>query len=271
MGFGATKGGITSISQVEMRDGFFVGVTSPSGKEARCLRGIAYLFKKLKECKGKGDKIVTDSTGWVKGKKAKAYKLAKIEIIQPDLIVCFGDVPYYLKDYETISVESFVLKKRSKEVRSGIRRRIYGKWLQNCTTRRFKFEDVEFCNTTLFRGEVVEFLEGVLDCNVVFAERGYDFLNVCVEEEIDVSVELIKALVEIYEVRDVCIFTLDQLKGLLLGLYGDRYLGCGLLESIDLEKREIEVLTPVSGDVKRIDFGEIRLDENYRECVVRVP
>jgi polynucleotide 5'-hydroxyl-kinase GRC3/NOL9 len=271
MGFGLTEGGITSISQVEMIDGFFVGLISPTGKEARCLQGVSYVFNRLEEYKSDGDKVIIDSTGWVKGKKAKYYKLAKLEIIKPDLIVCFGEVPYYLRNFNTFKVDSFVLKKRSREVRSAIRSRIYEKWLENCEVRQFELDKIELGNTTLFKGEKIEFLEGVLDVKVLFAEKGYDFLNVCVEKAVEVGLELIKALLDVYDVRDICIFSIDQLKGLLVGLYNDRYLGCGLLENIDLEKRVIEVKTPVKEDIKRIEFGEIKLDENFKEVVVRVP
>lgn len=267
MGFGFTEGGVTSISQIKMVDGFFVGCVSPTGRESRCLKGVARIFKRLDGVK---DYVVVDTTGWVKGRKAKAYKLAKIEIIDPDLIVCFGEVPYYLSDFETFRVDSFVLKKRSREVRCEIRSKIYERWLEGSETREFKVGDVRLENTTLFKGESVEFLEGVLDARVLYAEKGYDFLNVCVEEEVNVGVELIKALLDVYDVRDVCIFSIDQLKNLLVGLYNDRYLGCGLLKDIDVENRVIEVETPIKGDVKVVEFGEVKL-ENYREVAVRVP
>ncbi len=267
MGFGFTEGGVTSISQIKMVDGFFVGSVSPTGRESRCLKGVARIFKRLDGVK---DYVVVDTTGWVKGRKAKAYKLAKIEIIDPDLIVCFGEVPYYLSDFETFRVDSFVLKKRSREVRCEIRSKIYERWLEGCKMREFKVGEVRLENTTLFKGESVEFLEGVLDARVLYAEKGYDFLNVCVEEEVNVGVELIKALLDVYDVRDVCIFSIDQLKNLLVGLYNDRYLGCGLLKDIDVENRVIVVETPVKEDVKVVEFGEVKL-ENYREVAVRVP
>ncbi len=273
MGLGYTEGGITSISEVQMIDGYFVGTISPTGREARCLRGVASIISKVDDLAKEGDRIIIDTTGWTKGKKAREYKLAKVEIIKPDLIVCFGNIPYYLKRYSTFEVESFVLKKRSREVRSSIRSRLYAKWLENAELRRFEDDEVEFENTTLFKGEKIEFLEGVLDAKVIFAEKGADFLNVCVEKEVEVGGELIKALLEIYEVKEVCIFSPDQLKGLMLGLYDrdGRYLGFGLLRGLDVENRSIEVFTSVGGEVGRIEFGEIKLNDDLKEVVTRVP
>ena len=273
MGLGYTEGGITSISEVQMIDGYFVGTISPTGREARCLRGVASIVSKIDDPAKEGDRIIIDTTGWTKGRRAREYKLAKVEIIKPDLIVCFEKIPYYLKRYSTFEVESFVLKKRSREVRSSIRSRLYAKWLENAELRRFEDDEVEFENTTLFKGEKIEFLEGVLDAKVIFAEKGADFLNVCVEKEVEVGGELIKALLEIYEVKEVCIFSPDQLKGLMLGLYDrdGRYLGFGLLRGLDVENRSIEVFTSVGGEVGRIEFGEIKLSDDLKEVVTRVP
>jgi len=107
--------------------------------------------------------------------------------------------------------------------------------------------------------------------DVVFVEKGLDFLNICVGNQIEVSFELIKALKELYGVEDVNIFTLQQLEGLLVGLYNERYLGVGIIKRVDLEERKLEILTPVRGSIAKIEFGEIRLDENMRESLVRIP
>ncbi len=271
MGFGFTDHKIISISQIDMFDGFFIGTITPTGNEARCLRGVTVIMKKLERLLKNGDRVLIDTTGWVRGKRAKNYKLAKIEIINPDVIVCFNQIPHYLDSFNTFKVDSFVLKKRSRELRSSIRSKIYAEWLENSDVRCFKVDEINLGNTTLFKGEKIDFLEGVLDAEVVYAEKGDDFLNVCVEKEVKVGLELIRALLSIYKVKEVCIFSIDQIKRLLVGLYGERYLGCGLLEDVNLEDREISILTPVRDAVKRIEFGEIRLDENYREVHIRVP
>jgi len=81
---------------------------------------------------------------------------------------------------------------------------------------------------------------------------------------------LIKALLDVYDVKDVCIFSVDQIRNLLIGLYNERYLGCGLLKDVDVDNKIIEVETPVKDEVRSIVFGEVKL-ENYRETIVRVP
>jgi len=112
------------------------------------------------------------------------------------------------------------------------------------------------------------FIKDILDSKVLFVEKGYDFLNVCIEEETEVGYEIIKALKNVFNVEDVCIFSLGQLKGLILGLYSERYLGMGILKEIN--QKSIKVLTKIQSNVKLIEFGEFKL-ENMKEYIVRVP
>jgi polynucleotide 5'-hydroxyl-kinase GRC3/NOL9 len=272
MGIGVVDSHVVSISSVEMFDGFFVGSISPTGREAKCLRGVAELMDKVQRNLRDGDKVIVDTTGWVRGRRARDYKLAKIEIVKPDVIVCFGEPPYYLSDYNVFEVESFVLKKRSRELRSSIRSEIYSKWLENSEMRYFSVDEIFIGNTTLFKGEQIDtsLIQEIIS-DVVFVEKGLDFLNICVGNQIEVSFELIKALKELYGVEDVNVFTLQQLEGLLVGLYNERYLGAGIIKRVDLEERKLEILTPVRGSIAKIEFGEIRLDENMRESLVRIP
>ncbi len=273
MGLGVNDGGVISISHIEMFDGFFVGSISPTGRETRCLRGVAKLMDIVERNLKDGDRVIVDTTGWVRGKRARDYKLAKIELVKPDVIVCFGKPPYYLSDYNVFEVESFVLRKRSRELRSSIRSEIYSKWLEGSELRSFSVDVVKLGNTTLFKGEPVDtsFIQEIMDSNIVFVEKGFDFLNVCVDGEFEVSFELIRALREVYGVEDVNIFTLQQLEGMLVGLYGERYLGMGIVKNVDIEGRRLEVLTPVKDNVTAVEFSEIKLDENMKESLSRIP
>lgn len=60
MGYGFAKD-VTSLSQVQMINGFFVGSITPQGKEVKCLRGVARLWKELKNLKG--ERLLTQLAG----------------------------------------------------------------------------------------------------------------------------------------------------------------------------------------------------------------
>ena len=264
MGIGIAEKCIT-IADVPMLDGVFVGTTSPTGREARCLRGFAKLVEMAK-----GDWIITDTTGWTRGRRARNYKLAKIEIFKPDVIICLGESPYYLEEFNVTTVDSFVPKKRSREVRSAIRSECYAKWLENAEVVTVSLENVRLGSTTLFRGRRIE--DDVLKelfGQVLFAEVGSDFLNVCVYEEKDVSLEAIKALKEVYGVEDVNIFTPESFCGLVVGVYSEKYEGMGVVRRIDFESGKIDILAGTK-NIKMIEFGEFRLEKG-REVPTRVP
>lgn len=278
MGYSFTTSRVLHISQLQMQDGYFIGSISPAGRESLCLKAISKL-KRLR----RGERGIFDSTGWVRGRKARDYKLAKLEILEPEVVACFGEKPYYLEDFNTVEVESFVVKRRSRELRCEIREEVYREKLDGAFTRIFKVEEgVKLGNTTLFSGEEVN-LEGIIEA--VYAERGYDFLNVITSTPQKPSPGVIRSLSEIFEVQEVNMVSLEELEGLMVGLYGrqgeggEKYLGMGLLESIDFENREIGVFTGIRESISRIDFGEIRLQrvkrqnghEGFKEHFVRVP
>ena len=274
MGYGCVDIKVMSISQIKMVDGFFVGLNSPMGREAKCIRGVVNLNSKLKEKMSRDDTLIVDTTGWTRGKRAREYKLSKIEVIHPDVVVCFDpSISESIKNsgFDVFNVDSFVIKKRSREQRISIRSELYRKWLENAIEREFKIGDVKLESTNLFKGKKIEdeLIGEIVESKVLFVEKGYDFLNVCVEDEIEVGYELIKALKSIFNVEDVCIFSFDQLRGLIVGLYSEKkYLGMGILTSISEES--IGILTNVKDEIKSIEFGELKL-EDMKEYIVRVP
>ncbi|AKG90763.1 putative GTPase or GTP-binding protein [Geoglobus ahangari] len=263
MGLGEARGNVFSLSQLKIVDVAFVGVISPSGFESRCLRGFSHLAKLAV------DRAVVDTTGWIRGRRAREYKLAKIEIFEPDVIACFGDVPDYLSDYETARLDSFVVKKRDREMRVAIRGRRYEEWFRGLEEVEVDVDRVRLRNTTMFSGTPVS--DDVLESfgEVLYAERGFDFLTIY-SRSFDAGVEAIRFLREYFGVAEVNVVNPDELTGLILGLRrGGKYLSPGKLLDVDLEGRKIKILG--RRDAEIIEFGNFRLDEERREVLVRVP
>ena len=241
----------------------FVGSISPMNREARCLRA----FRKLAE-KFKG-KLVVDTTGWIHGKRAIEYKLAKLEIVKPDVIVCFTQPPREFREYEICRVESFVIKKRDRNMRAYIRGKSYERWFENAEEIELNADEVSLYFTSLFSGERVsdELLHSFGD--VVYAEKAGDTLNVYADK-FEIGSEGLKALKEFYGVVEVNIVNPRDFENLLVGLYSDEYLCPGLIKEVNFEERKIKVLAATSEKPKRIEFGEFRIEEG-REVFVRIP
>ncbi|MCX8172802.1 MAG: Clp1/GlmU family protein [Archaeoglobaceae archaeon] len=259
MGYGFAKD-VVNLSQVEMINGFFVGSISPQGREARCLRGVARLWKELKKLEGR--KIV-DTTGWIRGRRAKEYKLAKLEIIEPDLVVSFEGRPF--DDWKVFEVENGFVVKRDKIERARARCESYKKFLKNAKVMEIEKEKVRI-RPDIFKGkDVSNFIETVLDAELVFAKLGEDFLTICTKESCSPDYTILRELKELYEVDDILIFSESEFRNLIVGLYKDKkYLGLGLLKALN---KTITIESAFS-EFDLLEIGEIRFDEG-KECFLR--
>ncbi|MDI9611266.1 MAG: Clp1/GlmU family protein [Archaeoglobales archaeon] len=259
MGYGFALD-VVNLSQVQMINGFFVGSITPQGRELKCLRGVARLWSELKKLEGR--KIV-DTTGWVKGRRAREYKLAKLEIIEPDLVVSFEGKPF--EDWEFFEVENGFVMKRDKAERAKARCESYKKFLKNAKVLEIKKEDFKLKPDILRGKDVSKFIETVIGAKVSFANLGEGFLVICTEESCVPEPTILKELKELYEVDDLFIFSEEELKNLILGLYkGKKYLGMGLLKAIN-DKLLVE---SAFSDFDLVELGEIRFEEE-KECFIK--
>ncbi len=265
MGYGFARG-ILSLAEVDMINGFFVGCISPTGRESRCLRGVAKLWRELDKLEGR--KIV-DTTGWIRGRRAREYKLAKLEIINPDVVASFEGTPSFLDDYNVFEVEVGYVVERDRAERAKTRIEMYSKWISGSEVVETSYDDVKV-DTGIFDGKEipVDFIRDVIGCEVVFVRKNSDTLVICTEKSINVDHVVVKGLKELYGVEDVYVFSKDDLNNLVVGLYrDDRYLGMGLLKSIEGDRLLIKTRIR---DFDRVVFGEVRL-EGEKEYIVRIP
>ncbi|MEM4945744.1 MAG: Clp1/GlmU family protein [Archaeoglobaceae archaeon] len=251
---------VVNLSQVQMINGFFVGSITPQGRELKCLRGVARLWSELKKLEGR--KIV-DTTGWVKGRRAREYKLAKLEIIEPDLVVSFEGKIF--DDWEVFEVENSFVMKRDKIERAKARCESYKKFLRNAIVVEVKRENVMLKPDILRGKDVSEFVETVLGVKLSFAKLGDEFLAICTKENCYPDHTILRELKELYEVNDVFIFSETEFKNIIVGLYkGKKYLGMGLLKAVN-DKLLIE---SAFSDFDLVELGEIRFDDG-KECFIK--
>ncbi len=251
------------LSLFELISSEFVGSISPMNREARCLRA----FKKLVE--KAGDRFIVDTTGWIHGRKAVEYKLAKMEIAEPDVVVCFSRPPREFDEYETFEVDSFVIKKRDRNLRAFIRGKSYEKWFENAEEITVSADEVTLMFTTLFSGEKVEDEVLATFGDVIYAEKGESFLNIY-SKSFDIGSEGLRALKEYFNVAEVNVIDPKSFENVLVGLYSEDYLAPGLIKEVDFEEKKIKILTRTKEIPKRVEFGEFKIEDG-REVFVRLP
>ncbi|WP_202319499.1 Clp1/GlmU family protein [Archaeoglobus neptunius] len=263
MGYGFVKN-CPTLSHAEMINGYFVGTISPMGREARCLRGVARLWRELESRDGRK---VVDTTGWVRGVRARDYKLAKMEIIQPDIVAYFPPKPPFLDGWKAFEVEKGFVLERNRDERVRLRTDRYEKELRGARLIRAKSE---YVRSNLFAGKEMpaDFIEDILEAKVCWVRKGNDFLVIVTSERVDVDSGVLKAFKELYDVEDVFLLSENELDGIVAGLYWrDRYLGMGLLRG--LEDGEVLIETRHT-EFDRIELGEFRISRG-KEYIVRVP
>lgn len=94
----------SSWEDLKPEDFYFVGSLSPSGNILRTLEGVEFILKKASS---KVDRLIFDTTGYIKGQEALYFKKRKIELIQPDLIVALQreeELGEILKNIEGIDI-----------------------------------------------------------------------------------------------------------------------------------------------------------------------
>jgi polynucleotide 5'-kinase involved in rRNA processing len=55
-----------------------------------------------------------------------------------------------------------------------------------------------------------------------------------------------------------------------MALYGTdgKFRGIGTIQEVDYMRKTLKILTPVTGEISRIQIGKIRLDKNLKEIPV---
>jgi len=261
---------IPSLEYLSPFDSYFVGKTSPAKIELRCLRGIAKLIRKAEKI---AEVVFIDTTGWIYGIGAREYKLAKINVVNPDLIVCMNRDVYYLEGFEKVVLPSFVVKKRDKVERAEYREQKFKKSLNGGRTITIHLDTVTVRNSMLFCGEELtqeetESLKKLIGIDILYGEKSDDFIIMLTDEPINFReiFQELKTVKSLFEVADVRIYAIDQLKYLLLGLRGENHIGIGVITGLDPMKKELEIYTPVpEDDIKVVEFGLMKVNEEGKE------
>lgn len=86
IGLGRVRGPLARLADAEPVALEFVGVTSPAGNVLGSIVGVRRMLDRARA--EAFDRIVVDTSGLVAGPLGRALKQAKIEVLDPDLVVC---------------------------------------------------------------------------------------------------------------------------------------------------------------------------------------
>ena len=250
----------------------FIGNTNPYANSEQIATAIASLTQRALE-KG-ADHVVVNTDGWVQGEEAKRYKLSIIEKTSPKYVAALGEGDSVQQIVESCSDKTIclslspapsVVKKRERDVRKQLREQGYRRYLKDASTRSIPMGWVALTNCEIMSGkplsspDLLRKVEDMLGVRVVYAEENPDSIVV-------VTKHPPKEQIESLEGKRLKVVWEGEGEGLIVGLYGKSgFLGIGVLEAIDFQKRVLKIYTPVKESVHKVVVGCVKLGKDAKE------
>jgi polynucleotide 5'-hydroxyl-kinase GRC3/NOL9 len=269
---------VTDLFNLEAKNAFFIGVTSPSTAINKVIEGLTWLKKEILD--NNPDFVVINTDGWVEGEDAVNYKVQLAKELDSDIIFCIqqkDELAPILNSFEElrkIVVESpSAIKQRSREKRRSLRELGYIKYLKNAKVQSLPIGWLKI--------EANEFLGlGTVHQNMKQARRVYDFLGMkplhfaelkdrvymVIGKSRWISEEKIRKLEEILG-KKIVVIRKGEEEGLIVALYNNdrKFLGIGVLREIDYGRKTLKIFTPVSEGISIVMLGKVKLDKNLKE------
>jgi polynucleotide 5'-hydroxyl-kinase GRC3/NOL9 len=271
----------TDLFNLQAKNAFFVGVTSPSTAINKVIEGLTSL--KTEILGDNPDFIVIDTDGWVEGEDAVNYKVQLVGELNPDIIFCIQQkdeltaVLNALEKFRKVAVDfPSAIKQRSREKRKSLRELGYMKYLRNA-----KVQSLPLSWLKIEENELLGF--GRAHENINQANKIYDILGMKplhfteLEDRVCIVIgrrrwineDNIKKLEEITK-KKIRVIRKGEEEGLLMALYNAerKFLGIGILHEVDYARKTIKIFTPVSEKISIIALGKVKLDKNLKETPV---
>lgn len=264
---------------LKAENAYFIGTTTPSG-------ALNKVIDKLARMKDEGlekavNFLVINTDGWVVGEEAVQYKLRLAKRIAPNVVVGIqrqnelAPILTALKGIKVISIESpSAIKKRDREKRKSLRELSYRKYLKGAKVQSFplnwvKVEGIPFGTGVTPSERKLERIRAKLGVNPLYCVETSNLIVIVTGSGQRIDEEQIPNLEEELDKKVKLIREGDE-QGLLVGLHDEeeKFLGIGVLNRIDYERRILLVYTPVTTNITSIHVGQVKLEKQGKEIGV---
>jgi polynucleotide 5'-hydroxyl-kinase GRC3/NOL9 len=269
---------ITDLFNLQAKNAFFVGETSPSGATSKVIEGLASLNKEIST--SNPEFVVINTDGWIEGECAVNYKVQLAEEINPNVIFYIQQkdelTPLLnaLGKFKKVVAESpLAIRQRDTEKRRNLRELGYIKYLRNAKVQSLslswlKVEGNELfgiCKTRMSMRQSSKIYE-LLGMKPLHISELTDRICVVIGRRRWIDPENIKK-VEEFTKKKVVVTHKGEEEGLLAALYNAerKFLGICVLQEIDYLRKTLKICTPVSGEISALALGKVKLDKNMKE------
>jgi len=262
--------------EIETEDIRFIGVTSPSSASSEVISGIAEMTGKALRLGA--DLVIVNTDGWVEGEDAVRYKLALAKRIKPSMLIGIQEQSELtfllgaLAEIQNVAVESSpAVRKRDREERKLLRELGYKKYLKGAAVQSFPLNWVKVSGVPFGSGgppsrNQMDKIVKQIGTTPLYCEETPNTVFIALSREQWADEEIAKTLEGTLNRKVKIVWEGDE-KGLLVAVNDKdgRFLGIGIIEEMDYERRVLKVYTNVKKGITSINVGQIKLDKSGTE------
>ncbi|MEM1606550.1 MAG: Clp1/GlmU family protein [Candidatus Bathyarchaeia archaeon] len=277
LGLSFMRKSVIDLVNLPLADAVFIGTTSPYAVVDQVINGLLKLKDKALEMGS--DFVIINTDGWVEGADAVKYKCQLVNSLKPMVTVIIqsseslnpliSSLAKAGTNLLTVEAPKNV-KKRDRETRKIIREALFKKYLKDAKVRTIPISWVKLCGSLEINGRVDQSLkkriEEIIGDKLIYCENLQGSIILVLkegstlneDEKLKIASEFNKPVKVMHEKDE---------KGLLISLEDNegRFLGIGVISSIDYSRGILKMYTNVNGAVSKICVGQIRLNERGSE------
>lgn len=281
LGLSLMRKSAVDLVNLPLADAIFIGSTSPYGVVGQVINGLLRLRDKAVEMGS--DFIIVNTDGWVEGAEAVRYKCQLVDALKPTFtaLVQSGESLNPLVD-SLVNVKTHLLtvetpknvKRRDRETRKIIRETLYRRYLRDAKIRTIPLSWIKLHGSLELSGKIDQSLkkkvEEIIGDRLIYCENLQSCIILVLKEGSVLSEdEKLKIASEFN--KPVRIINEGDEKGLLISLEDNegKFLGIGIINSIDYGRGVLKAYTNVNGTVSKVCVGQIKLSEKGSEIDFR--
>jgi len=222
--------------------------------------------------------LIVNTDGWIDGEDAIRYKVALAKQVKPDMVVAIqekNELTFLLgalTETQNLAIESSpAVRKRDQEERRLLRELGYKKYLKGATVESFLLSWIQISGVTFGTGakpsrEHMNKIAEHLGSTPIYCEETMNSIFMVLSKEQWADEEIAESLEGIVKKKIKIVWQGDE-EGLLVALHNkdENFLGIGILQEIDYERRILKVFTRVKSGVASIHVGQMKLDRTGKE------
>ena len=259
IGLGRVVTPIERLGQAELVGLYFVGAISPPGYLLPTVTGTRLMVEKA--FRMGMDKVLVDTSGLIQGELGRALKRHKIDVLDPDLIICLQrgtECEHILRSYDLGTRPGIVrlnaavdARRRSQEARRAHRDAAFQSYFQSAKSLSLDLSRVILQEPALFVGQPLnskqlEELSVVVEDVVLWAERHGSELTLITPDPLTEA--KLHQLEERFEELAISGYSFHDFQQVLAGLENRERetAGLGVVRSLDFAKQIMVIETPVA-------------------------